>query len=151
MTKANIEAEMTAPNTDNSPVPPEGCTCGALWTVRGKHGKRDCPLNTDGDLAKTRWAILNILTTRSTYDPKSITSEKLYATKIAAHIHRYFVLKDGLATLQRQAELDARIDELDETFVKNAPAFADDIDIERYWNDYYEKRLATLRQQRKSS
>lgn len=30
-----------APTT--SPIPPDGCTCGALWTVKGKHGKPDCP------------------------------------------------------------------------------------------------------------
>jgi hypothetical protein len=27
----------------SNPLPPQGCTCGALWTVRHKHGKKDCP------------------------------------------------------------------------------------------------------------
>ncbi|HEU5187078.1 MAG TPA: hypothetical protein VFT87_01100 [Candidatus Saccharimonadales bacterium] len=26
-----------------NPIPPKGCTCGALWSVRGRHGKPDCP------------------------------------------------------------------------------------------------------------
>jgi hypothetical protein len=33
----------TQPASAHNPVPPDGCTCGALWTVRGKHGKKDCP------------------------------------------------------------------------------------------------------------
>jgi len=33
--------------TKNDPVPPKDCTCGALWTVRGEHGKFDCPFRDD--------------------------------------------------------------------------------------------------------
>ena len=33
----------TPSDANNDPLPPEGCTCGSLWTVRGAHGKPDCP------------------------------------------------------------------------------------------------------------
>lgn len=33
--------------TTRNPLPPEGCTCGSLWTVRGTHGKKDCPYWSD--------------------------------------------------------------------------------------------------------
>lgn len=37
--------EPQKPDDRSNPMPPEGCTCGALWTVRRTHGKKDCPFN----------------------------------------------------------------------------------------------------------
>jgi hypothetical protein len=39
--------------SDHNPLPPKGCTCGALWTVRGEHGKSDCP-HEDARLSDTQ-------------------------------------------------------------------------------------------------
>jgi hypothetical protein len=51
---------------------------------------------------------------------------------------------DFILTDRASAEKAARRDELDETFIRNAPAFVGEIDLERYWNDYYEKRSKRL-------
>lgn len=56
---------------------------------------------------------------------------------------------DQIVALLRSKENSARKDELHEAFVRNAPAFADEIDVEKYWNDYYENRLAQLSQPQK--
>lgn len=44
---AQLPGAPTTLKTSNSGelnlIPPESCTCGALYTVRGKHGKKDCP------------------------------------------------------------------------------------------------------------
>ena len=53
-----------------------------------------------------------------------------------------------LARASKEAEVAARLDELDEAFVRNSPAFVEEIDLEKYWNGYYEKRLAALQAQK---
>lgn len=46
----------------DNPIPPKGCICGTLWTVRSKHGKPDCPYIDDNPLSdKVEAEIDNLL------------------------------------------------------------------------------------------
>lgn len=48
---------------------------------------------------------------------------------------------------EKRAELKGRHAELNRAFIDNPPPIPDEIDLERYWDEYYERRDAELHAQ----
>lgn len=127
----------------SSPLPPEGCICGALWTVRRQHGKKDCPFKatptaTGGELESDLWHIL------ATHELPNPASKLRIATTSLEQSIQTRVLKQYILARDRRIALEAQLEEVGTMPHEHGCALYNQ---QTFCNCYKQKRLAEIDRQ----